>query len=88
MNNERNSRLTLTPMMWINSGPTNHIEANIARFEVEGVAGAYVDRASDGEWLFETALQGCAPVQSESRFNSAPEAAIALEACLGDCLAA
>jgi hypothetical protein len=70
------AKLQLTPILWKNSGPIIHTEDNILRCEVEGVEGAYVDRAGAG-WRYDIGV----PVESEAdaQFNSAQEAAAALE---------
>jgi hypothetical protein len=79
-------KLKIHPMMWKHSGPIEHIDENIVRCSVEplpkGIA-AYITREAE-RWTYDTAVDGSEPVESEARFNSAPEAATGLEEWLAN----
>ena len=81
------AKLKITPLVWKNCGPTEHTDENLIRFAVDedlpqGIE-AYIARHCE-RWHYETVVDGCDPVESETSFDSAPEAAIGLEHWLTD----
>lgn len=80
------AELKITPAMWKHNLPIEQTDENVVRFDVDGNLPpgmtAYILLSADEQWCYGTALPGSEPLESEARFNSAPDAAAALEASL------